>query len=155
MAIKEQRVLYAGVDGNQVQAAGALVLAADTGNLLVVYRSPDVVDPSLWCGAGGKIEPGETPEQASRRELYEELGYKGPMEQIPIFTWDKPNLKFYNFLGVVPKQFFPQLNWETSGYVWCRPKFIPVPMHYGLQAVLADPASMSALTAQMSKYGHV
>ena len=79
MAIKEKNVQYAGPDGNQVQAAGALIFAADTGNVLIVYRSSDCVDPNLWCGAGGKIEPGEDPMQASRREIEEELGYKGKM----------------------------------------------------------------------------
>jgi len=151
MAVKDLKAQYAGTNGNQLQAAGALIYAQDTGNVLVVYRSPAVVDPCLWCGIGGKIEPGETPEQASRREIAEEVGYKGEMTQLPIFVWDKPELKFYNFIGVVPSQFQPALNWETSGYVWCKPNQIPGPIHYGLQAVLDDPYSTAKLADAQSQ----
>jgi ADP-ribose pyrophosphatase YjhB (NUDIX family) len=147
MALKEWNVQYAGPLGNQLQAAGALIFAADTGNFLVVYRSPGVVDPNLWCGVGGKIEQGETPEQASRREIAEEVGYKGELVQTPIFTWDEPKLKFFNFLGVVPKQFTPILNWETAGYVWCTLDKIPQPMHYGLRAVLTDKNSQTKISS--------
>ena len=139
MAIKEQNVQYAGADDKQLQAAGALIFAADTGNVLVVYRSSDVVDPNLWCGAGGKMETGEDAMETSRREIEEELGYKGKMTQVPIHVYEKPELKFHNFLGIVPKQFNPELNWETHGHVWCHPDHIPTERrHYGLSAVLED-----------------
>lgn len=59
----------------KVFAAGVLFYAQNTGNFLTIYRSKDVVDGSCWCGAGGKIEPGETPEQAARREVVEEIGF--------------------------------------------------------------------------------
>lgn len=155
MAIKEQNVQYAGPDGNQVQAAGALIFAADTGNVLIVYRSSDCVDPNLWCGAGGKIEPGEDPMQASRREIEEELGYKGKMTQIPIYTYEKPELKFHNFLGVVPKQFHPTLNWETHGHVWCHPDHVPTERrHYGLDAVMKDEHSLAKLAEAQKHFGH-
>ncbi len=43
------------------------------GNVLACQRRHDVRYPLKWEFPGGKIEPGETPEEAVRRELFEEL----------------------------------------------------------------------------------
>lgn len=52
--------------------AAALILRADT--VLICQRRPDQPMALKWEFPGGKIEPGETPEQALARELDEELG---------------------------------------------------------------------------------
>lgn len=44
------------------------------GRLLICQRSPDDDFPNQWEFPGGKIEPGENPAEALRRELEEELG---------------------------------------------------------------------------------
>jgi TDG/mug DNA glycosylase family protein len=55
------------------EAVRALVLDADDRVLLVRFRRP-VGDDAWWATPGGGIDPGETHEQALRRELREELG---------------------------------------------------------------------------------
>jgi 8-oxo-dGTP diphosphatase len=53
-------------------AACALVDA--DGRVLIAQRPPGKPMAGLWEFPGGKIEPGETPEETLVRELHEELG---------------------------------------------------------------------------------
>jgi 8-oxo-dGTP diphosphatase len=50
----------------------AAILERD-GNVLIGQRQPEQSHPLKWEFPGGKVEPGETPEQALTRELEEEL----------------------------------------------------------------------------------
>ncbi|MET8087475.1 NUDIX domain-containing protein [Micromonospora sp. NPDC005237] len=54
----------------------ALVLLVDaSGSVLMQHRDEHApVSPNQWSLPGGHIEPGESPEQAARRELLEETG---------------------------------------------------------------------------------
>ncbi|MER5962874.1 (deoxy)nucleoside triphosphate pyrophosphohydrolase [Streptomyces sp. NPDC002057] len=64
-----------------VVVAGALY---DRGRLLAARRSAPVELAGRWELPGGKLEPGESPEEALVRELREELGVEvEPGERIP------------------------------------------------------------------------
>lgn len=52
----------------------AVALVDSDGRVLLQERPPGKAMAGLWEFPGGKIEPGETPEQALVRELEEELG---------------------------------------------------------------------------------
>jgi len=55
----------------QINVVGAVVVR--DGTILSAQRSPSMSLPGMWEFPGGKIEAGETPQQALRREMQEEL----------------------------------------------------------------------------------
>ncbi|MGW2508122.1 (deoxy)nucleoside triphosphate pyrophosphohydrolase [Streptomyces scopuliridis] len=66
---------------DRVVVAGAVY---DRGRLLAARRSAPPELAGRWELPGGKLEPGEAPEQALVRELREELGVETePVERIP------------------------------------------------------------------------
>lgn len=127
------------VEAAKVSAAG--ILFVHQGKLLLIFRSSDVVDPDCWCGAGGKIESGETPEEAAVREASEEIGYVEDDTLVlkSLYVYNSDSLVFHNFIGVLPRERFrPTLNWESEGYGWFTLDTLPNNLHYGFKEILAD-----------------
>jgi 8-oxo-dGTP diphosphatase len=62
-----------GAERKEVEVAVGVLLRED-GAFLLTSRPPGKVYEGYWEFPGGKVEPGETVEQALRRELQEEIG---------------------------------------------------------------------------------
>jgi len=91
------------------RGAGIYVIAP-TARMLLGLRSGQVNDAFQWCGFGGGLERGETLLECAVRELREETGYPGSL--------DVTQVTRQIFLGVVPEEFEPTLNWEHEAAAW-------------------------------------
>jgi 8-oxo-dGTP diphosphatase len=91
------------------------------GRTLMIHRVKKVGDihAGKWNGLGGKLEPGETPEECAAREIREESGLvarrlelKGVLS-FPGFANDED---WYAFVFVVP-EFEGQISESQEGYL--------------------------------------
>lgn len=81
------------------RAAVGAVVQDERGRILLLRRAPDSVNGAgEWTIPGGKIDPGETADEAAVRETFEETGaYAGDVSTIPFVTEDLawgPDLHF-------------------------------------------------------------
>lgn len=98
--------------------AAGLILRGDT--VLICQRRSDQVMALRWEFPGGKIEPGETAEQALARELDEELGIRARIGQ-PLIrirhayrNGGAVDLQFFtvhSFEGDLENRIFNEIRW--------------------------------------------
>lgn len=106
----------------QVVEVAAAVLRDSGGRILLAQRPAGKIYAGYWEFPGGKIEPGESPLHALRRELHEELGVE-LIEAYPwltrVFTYPHATVRL-NFFRVVLWQGEPHgrenqsLSWQTG-----------------------------------------
>ncbi len=98
--------------------AAALIVRDD--EVLIGQRRADQPMASLWEFPGGKIEPGETPQQALVRELGEELGIEAEVGPAVIRIRHNyrhggaVDLQFFTvraFSGDIANQIYQQVRW--------------------------------------------
>lgn len=127
--------------------AGILPISKTTGKILVAYRSAYVNEPHTWGVWGGKLDVEDDNKliDAAKREFKEESGYKGSVDLYPAFIFKSPNgsFEYYNFIGIVGKEFIPNLDWETETFKWVTyDELINLNnKHFGLEALLKDKKS--------------
>ena len=99
--------------------AAALIVRG--GEVLIGQRRPDQPMALLWEFPGGKIEAGESPEQALARELDEELGIRATIG--PRVTRVRHN---YRHGGAVDLQFFAvhEFAGEIEGRIYQQVRWV-------------------------------
>ena len=100
------------------RVVAALIL--QDGKLLVCQRTRHQTMPLKWEFPGGKIEEGEQPRDALRRELDEELGIEATVgDELARIQHEYPNggmveLRFYlvrEFKGELENRIFKDIQW--------------------------------------------
>jgi 8-oxo-dGTP diphosphatase len=105
--------------GPALRFVAAALIVRDR-EVLIGQRRADQPMASLWEFPGGKIEPGESPQEALARELVEELGIRA--EVGPAVTRIRHNyrgggavdLQFFavrEFTGDIDNQIYQQVRW--------------------------------------------
>lgn len=123
--------------------AGGIFLARNTGRILLARRSARVLQPGTWGTVGGALDQGEEPEEAVIREVREELGIHVAATDLLlcyVFRDARTRFEYHNYAVFVGEEFLPELNWEVSEHAWVEFGQWPVPLHFGMQAWLQDPA---------------
>lgn len=90
-----------------------------------------------WGIPGGKIERGETPDEAARRETWEEMiyNYRGPLVFRSLHRFR--DVRFVTFEADVWERFEPTLDHEHSAYRWVTlSEALLMDLHPGLRLTL-------------------
>ena len=113
-----ERPREGGPDRKEVEVAVGVLLRPD-GAFLLTSRPPGKVYEGYWEFPGGKVECGETVEQALRRELHEEIGLTiGAVHPWKIERVDYPHaLVRLNFCKVFEWQGELQMH-EGQRFAW-------------------------------------
>ncbi len=97
-------------------------LITEKDKLLVCQRTRHQTMPLKWEFPGGKIEEGEQPRDALRRELEEELGIIAEIgDEVARIQHEYPNggmveLRFFvvrNYLGEIENRIFRDIQWTV------------------------------------------
>jgi 8-oxo-dGTP diphosphatase len=108
-------------DGREPVDVAVGVLIADDGRFLLTSRPAGKVYAGYWEFPGGKLEAGESVEQALRRELVEELGVTiGPATPWKVELVDYPHArvrlhfcKVATWQGAFEMREAQQMAWQT------------------------------------------
>ncbi len=93
------------------------------GKILVAHRNPSGQMGGRWEFPGGKVEPGESHEEALVREFHEEFGVKvktGPLVAKSSFSHNGENVDLFAYRVYVPHRgiFFKYHLTEHTEYKW-------------------------------------
>jgi 8-oxo-dGTP diphosphatase len=95
----------------------AIAVVENEGQFLIGVRPEGVALAGLWEFPGGKVKPGETPEEAARRECLEETGLEIEVGEpypkvVHQYNHDKVRLHFFACRPTTPEQeALPPFRW--------------------------------------------
>lgn len=115
------------------QASGILFVVDNSSQVLLLRRGPNGDFPGTWAIPAGHIEPGETPEQAARRETFEETGFLFTGELTELYSKDN----FTMFVAILKSPFEVKLNEESTDYIWTDSH---TNLHPGLKGLVPEPS---------------
>jgi 8-oxo-dGTP pyrophosphatase MutT (NUDIX family) len=121
---------------SELPSAAGVMLTDPDGRVLFLRRSGEGDHPGEWCWPGGGADPGETPEEAARREVEEETGHRIDGDLSPV-DHSEDDVDFHTFAHQLPQRFQPHLNEEHSAHVWAHPSKPPQPLHPGVADTLS------------------
>ena len=118
----------------------AVALLVRDGSVLMGERKPEKIYPLHWEFPGGKIEAGETVQDALRRELHEELGIEIARAEL----WDSEIATYSNGITYAISYFLVRewnreiSNLEFNRVEWISREMLPNLLHLsGNEAILA------------------
>jgi 8-oxo-dGTP diphosphatase len=101
------------------------IIVADRQNrVLILKRAPGTTGGGLWCLPGGKVNCGETVEEAARRELLQETGLFAEDLTFHFYQDNKPETtgaaQYLNLYFSCRSDDQPVLNEESSDLTWVQ-----------------------------------
>lgn len=102
-------------------------------------------DDGTWCIPGGHIEPGETPDQAARREVAEETGYQYSGGLTPMSVHGD----YATYVVDGAEEFTAQINDESTDSGWFTVDALPSPLHPPFAETLKQPPLNETEVAQL------
>lgn len=144
-----------------IEAAGVIIEFGDPPRVLLVRRSEGGDHAGEWCYPGGKIEDGESAEDAARRECEEEIGYTVPDGLAIVAESEDAGVLFTTFRAKSDDgEFTPDLNDEHTEFQWAEPTKLPEPMHPGAAMALrvlygSHPGMTELEAARQVRDGHL
>jgi 8-oxo-dGTP pyrophosphatase MutT (NUDIX family) len=128
------------------RAAGCLFIAEDSKRILLAHRGERVLQPHTWGTWGGAAHDGESAVEALAREVREEAAIDISSYKIELlFIFRADGFEYHNFVVIVPREFAPILDEETSDWKWVEFGSWPNPLHPGVVRLFSDPEASAKL----------
>jgi ADP-ribose pyrophosphatase YjhB (NUDIX family) len=131
-----------------VNAAGTFFISESTKRILLNFRSSKSSKPNCFGFWGGKINADESIMGGLSREISEEVGFIPEYNRVIMideYLSEDKFFKYYSFCVLVPDEFIPRINHESSGYAWCSMGNYPKPLHPGARAILENESITKSL----------